>query len=345
MAATTIAVVRYRNVRRLVVGLIAVLAAGCGAGGGSANRGRSVSVAAVIKGLDNPFFVTMRDGLEAGARQQGLRITVQAAAGLQDTAGQASALESLTSQPAACYVVNPINQTNLVQPLAQIPAGTPIVNIDSPVSRQAAGAVGVGITTYIGTNNVAAGRLAAGAMARVVPRGSRVAVITGIPGDASSGARTQGFMEGADGRFDVVQMVAADFDRQRAKLATAALLRSRPPIRGFFAVNDEMALGSAAAVSADRRRGKVAVIGVDGDPAALAAVKRGTMSATVAQYPYTIGQFAVEACLAAIRHKAVPGKVDAPVQVVTPSNIARAQRNAPQPGERFKDPFLRILRG
>jgi ABC-type sugar transport system substrate-binding protein len=337
--------VRYRNVRRLVVGLTAALAAGCGAGGGSAHPGRSPSVAAVIKGLDNPFFVTMRNGLEAGARQHGVQITVQAAAGLQDTAGQASALESLASQQAACYVVNPINQTNLVQPLAQVPGGTPIVNIDSPVSRQAARAVGVGITTYIGTNNVAAGRLAAAAMARVVPRGSPVAVITGIPGDASSAARTQGFMQGAAGRLHVVQMVAADFDRERASLATAALLHTRPAIRGFFDVNDEMALGSAAAVDADHRRGKVAVIGVDGDPAALAAVKHGAMSATVAQYPYTIGQFAVEACLAAIRHRAVPSKIDAPIQIVTPANVTRAQRNAPQPGEHFKDPFVRILNG
>ncbi|HWE09207.1 MAG TPA: substrate-binding domain-containing protein [Solirubrobacteraceae bacterium] len=336
---------RYRNVRRLVVGLIALLAPSCGAGGGSAHPGRSASVAAVIKGLDNPFFVTMRNGLEAGARHHSVEITVQAAAGLQDTAGQASALESLTSQQAGCYVVNPINQTNLIQPLGQIPDGVPIVNIDSPVSRQAARAVGVGITTYIGTNNGAAGRLAAAAMARLVPRGSRVAVITGIPGDASSGARTQGFMAAAAGRFHVVQMIAADFDRRRAELATAALLRSRPSVRGVFAVNDEMALGSAAAVGADRRRGKVAVIGVDGDAAALAAVKRGAMSATVAQYPYTIGQFAVEACLAAIHHKPIPGKIDAPIQIVTPGNVSRAQRNAPRPPEQFKDPLVRLLRG
>jgi ABC-type sugar transport system substrate-binding protein len=297
----------------------------------------------VIKGLDNPFFVTMRDGLVAAARQRRLPITVRAAVGLQDTAGQASALASLTSEPAGCYVINPINATNLVQPLAQIPGGTPIVNIDSPIDRQAAKAVGVGIKTYIGTDNVAAGRLAAAAMARSVPRGSRVAVIAGIPGDASSGARTEGFMDGARGRFDVSQTVAADFDRQRANLATAELLHSRARIRGVFAVNDEMALGSADAVRSHGGSRKVAVIGVDGIPAALAAVKRGEMSATVAQYPYTIGQLAVEACLAETRRKAVPGKIDAPIQIVTPGNAAVAQRNFPRPVEHFEDPLMRLL--
>jgi ABC-type sugar transport system substrate-binding protein len=337
--------VQYRSLRRLIVGLITVSAVGCGSGGGSGPHGRSAATAAVIKGLDNPFFVTMRDGLVAAARRHGVWITVQAAVGLQDTAGQASALESLTSAQAACYVINPINATNLIQPLAQISGGTPIVNIDSPIDRQAAKAVGVGITTYIGTDNVAAGRLAADAMARFVPRGSSVAVIAGIPGDATSGARTKGFIEGARGRFDVIQTIAADFDRQRAALATAELLHSGTSISGVFAVNDEMALGSAAAVRAAVRSGKVAVIGVDGIPAALAAVKHGAMSATVAQYPYTIGQLAVEACLAAIRRKAVPGKIDAPIQLVTLSNVARAQLNFPRPVEHFEDPLVRLLQG
>jgi ABC-type sugar transport system substrate-binding protein len=296
----------------------------------------------VIKGLDNPFFVTMRDGLEAEARHRGVRITVQEAAGLQDTAGQASALASLASERVGCYVVNPINERSLIQPLAQIPGRTPVVNIDSPVDNQAAKAVGVGITTYIGTDNVAAGRLAAAAMARVVPGGSNVAVIAGIPGDASSNGRTEGFIEGARGRFDVTETVAADYDRQRAKLATAALLHSRPSLSGVFAVNDQMALGSAAAVRANDKGGKVAVIGVDGISAALAAVRHGAMSATVAQYPYTIGQLAVEACLAAMQHQALPGKIDAPIQIVTRSNVARAQLKYPRSVARFEDPLVRL---
>jgi ABC-type sugar transport system substrate-binding protein len=104
-----------------------------------------------------------------------------------------------------------------------------------------------------------------------------------------------------------------------------------------------MALGSAAAVRAVAKGGKVAVIGVDGIPAALAAVKQGAMSATVAQYPYTIGQVAVEACLAAIRRKSVPSKIDAPVRIVTLSNVAQAQLNFPRPVEHFEDPLVGLL--
>jgi ABC-type sugar transport system substrate-binding protein len=323
--------------------LLAVLVLGCGGDHRSGSSSRHASLASVIKGVDNPFFATMRDGLIATARRHDARITVAAATGLQDTAGQASKLESLATQPAACYVVNPIDGTNLVQPLAHVPSGMPIVNIDSPVDTRAADAVGVAITSYIGTDNTAAGRLAALAMADFVARGARVAVIAGIPGDATSGARTKGFIEAARGHFDVVHTIAADFDRGRARRAAADLLRGANPVEGFFAVNDQMALGITEAVRAAGRSGKVAVIGMDGIREALAAVKSRALSATVAQYPYTIGQLGVEACLAAIRGNAVPATVDAPVQVITTDNVERAQANFPRPVEPFDDPFVALL--
>ena len=327
----------------LLAGLLAAVVLGCG---GDDERSdvdlRCVRLAAVIKGLDNPFFVTMRDGLVATARRENARLQVGAApAGLQDTAGQASALESLAGDHPRCYVVNPINQTNLVGALARVADDAPIVDVDSVVGKDAAKAVGVEITTYVGTDNRAGGRLGADAMAALVGRGARVAVITGIPGDVGSGLRADGFKQGNRGRFDVVATVAADFERAKAKRAAAELLRADPRIEGVFAVNDLMALGVADAVRAAGRQREVKVVGFDGIPQALAAVRRGSLSATVAQYPYTMGQLAIEACLAALRGDPVPANVDAPAQVVTGDNVARARANFPEPVEHFDDPFAR----
>ena len=64
----------------------------------------------------------------------------------RDKAGQASALESLGTERASCYVVNPINTTNLIEPLSHVAKGMPIVNVDSPVDQEAAKALGVQIT-------------------------------------------------------------------------------------------------------------------------------------------------------------------------------------------------------
>ena len=48
-------------------------------------------------------------------------------------------------------------------------------------------------------------------------------------------------------RFDVVATLAADFEREKARLAAADLLQADPRIDGFFAVNDLMALGARPA--------------------------------------------------------------------------------------------------
>jgi ABC-type sugar transport system substrate-binding protein len=327
-----------------VVWLLVLGAAGCTHSGPGAGRATGDdTVAVVIKGLENPFFATMRDGVMAAVQGNKAQLTFLAAAGLQDTAGQAAALESLGAERASCYVVNPINTTNLVEPLSHVARGTPIVNIDSPVDQEAGKALGVRITTYVGTDNLAAGRLAADAMAGSVGRGARVGVIGGIPGDATSESRISGFTAGAQGRFEVAPITAADFNRGRARLAAEEMLRARPPVQGVFAVNDEMALGTADAVAAAGKGRSVAVIGLDGIPEALDAVKSGVLSATVAQYPYTVGQLGVEACLATIRGKSVPARIVAPVQVVTRGNVGRAQANFPRPVEPFNDVVAGLL--
>jgi ABC-type sugar transport system substrate-binding protein len=52
-----------------------------------------------------------------------------------------------------------------------------------------------------------------------------------------------------------------------------------------------------------------------------------------------MGQLAVEACHAAVRRESVPARIDAPIQLVTRANVARAQASFPKPVERFHDPF------
>lgn len=325
----------------LLAGLLAPIAAGCG--GGDKASSADLSFAAVIKGLDNPFFVTMRQGLEQRARDRRIALSIRTAGDLYDTAGQASRLEAAVSEGADCYIVNPITRANLVEPLSHVDGGTPIVNLDSPVDQVAAKAVGVEIATYIGTDNTAGGSLGADAMTRAVPAGAQVVLVTGVPGDATSAARARGFRAGNRGRFRIVDSVAADFERRRAELTAAELLRTDPGIDGFFAVNDEMALGIVDALRRADRTGEVAVVGFDGIRPALAAVKRGSLTATVSQYPYAMGRQAVDACLAAVRGNSLPADVAAPAQVVTRANVARALAKFPHPVEPFHDPLSELL--
>lgn len=317
-----------------------------GSGGGNASSGGD-RIGVVIKGLDNPFFQTMKQGVDAAAKSDKVSVTVQAAQSITDTSGQADKLNALANQNFDCYVVNPISGTNLVQGIAHIAAsGKPIVNIDSPVDPQAAKSANAKLATYIGTDNTAAGKMAGQEMVKVLPQGGQIVAIGGTAGDVTSGARISGFRQGVKGsKLSVIQTVAANWDRQQALTAATTALNAHPNLAGFFVANDDMALGVARAVANANKTGKIKIISVDGITEALKAIKSGQLTATVSQYPYVIGKEGVEACEAAIAGKSLPKDVAAPVQLVTQSNAAEALAKTPQPFGSYNDPFRKLLTG
>lgn len=300
-------------------------------------------IAAVIKGLDNPFFQTMQQGIEGSAKDLGIAVTTQAAANMGDATGQADRLSTMTLQDYTCYIVNPISVSNLVQALVPLAEKkVPIINIDSMIDPDQAKAAGFAVTTYIGTDNVAAGRLAGEEMLKIVPEGSKVALIAGVVGDLGSNARIQGFKEATDGKLTVVVMVSADWDKEKAYTAATDILQANPDLAGFFAANDIMALGAQRAVEA-AGKADVKVIGLDGIVDAMKSVEAGGMAATVAQYPYIVGAMGVEACAAVAKGATIPERVDAPVLVINKDNATASLKNFPQPGGDYPDVLRDLL--
>jgi ribose transport system substrate-binding protein len=338
----------HRGVAAAVTAAALVLVSACGSsdsggGSGSGSTGNA-KVAAVIKGLDNPFFQSMEQGINEQAKASGTSVTVQAANSITDTTGQADKLTSLAGQDFSCFVVNPISGTNLIQGIAQLAAKKKtIVNIDSPVDTAAAKAAGATPATYIGTNNESAGEKAGTQMLTFLPGGGKVAIIGGTAGDVTSGARVDGFTKATTGKLTVVQTVAANWDRQEALTQATNILRAQPDLVGFFVANDDMGLGVARAVATAGKTGKVRVISVDGIKDALTAVKAGQVDAVVAQYPYAIGQMGLEACQAAAAGKTLPANVEAPVEVVTKDNADQALAATPKPFGTYEDPFKSLL--
>lgn len=335
------------SVALLSSALLALTACGSGddAGGGGTAAGGKAKVAAVIKGLDNPFFQTMQQGIDDAAKAGGVTTTVQAANSITDTTGQGDKLTGLAGQDYSCFVVNPISGTNLVQGLAQIAAKKKvIVNIDSPVDAKAAEAAGAKIATYIGTDNVEAGGLAGKQMTTLLPDGGKVAVVGGIAGDVTSAARIDGFQKSLGSGVQVVQTVAGNWDRQEALTQATNILRAQPDLKGFFAANDDMGLGIARAVANANKTGKIQVISVDGNKNAIEAVQSGDLAATVAQFPYAIGLMGLEACQAAASGATLPETVKSPVQLVTKDNAAKALQSAPKPFADYEDPFTALIK-
>jgi ABC-type sugar transport system substrate-binding protein len=312
-------------------------------GGIAGAKPAPVRIGVVLNALDNPFFVTIFEGVRGETNRRGAHTSIRAAASNADLAGQAAHVRSLVAAKNDCYVVNPITSRNLVAALRGVTR--PIVNLDSPIDQTAAKRARLSIRTYIGTNDVAAGRIAGSKMASLLKAGGRVALIGGLADNVNSALRLKGFERGIQGAgLKVVARINADYRRTKAQIVAEQMLRDNPRLSGFFAASDLMALGAADAVRAAGRTAQVRIIGLDGIPEALDAIRVGSIDATVSQYPYVMGQMAVEACVAAARGSKLPARVDAPIAIVTRANARRAIATFPHPFRPYSDPFKRILK-
>jgi ribose transport system substrate-binding protein len=91
-----------------------------------------------------------------------------------------------------------------------------------------------------------------------------------------------------------------------------------------------MALGAVKAIQSANR--KIVVVGFDGTRDGIAAVKNGSMYATIAQQPALIGSLGVEEASNVINGHQVPASVPVPLKVIT--NGAQAAHASDQASAR-----------
>ncbi|MFG3011186.1 substrate-binding domain-containing protein [Streptomyces cinerochromogenes] len=265
--------------------------------------------------LNNPFFVQIRAGAQAEAKKLGVDLTVTDAQ--NDASQQANQLQNFTSSGLGAVIVNPVDSDaagNSVK--AADKAGIPVVAVDRGVNHAS-------VDTLVASDNVAGGELAAKTIAEKLGGKGRIVILQGQAGTSAARERAAGFAEGLKA-YPGIQVLAqqpADFDRTKGLDVMSNLLQAHPDVQGVIAANDEMALGAIKALGS--KAGKsVQVVGFDGTPDGLTAVKDGTLYASVAQQPSQLGRIAVDNALKAVRGEKVGPTVKVPVKVVTKDNVA-----------------------
>ncbi len=109
----------------------------------------------------------------------------------------------------------------------------------------------------------------------------KVAIIEGISGSMYSNQRVEGVREAlalAPG-VEEVQLLAADWERQKAVSAAENILQANPELDAIVAVSAEMEFGAISAVESAGRQDEVKVIGNDGTPESIEAIKAGKLTA------------------------------------------------------------------
>ncbi len=263
----------------------------------------------VISTLNNPFFVTLREGAETAADKAGVKLVILDAQ--DDSAKMTAAMEDLIQQKVDAILVNPTDSDAVTPSIMKAnEAGIPVLTIDR-------GASGGQVLCHVASDNVAGGVMAGEFLAGRLEGKGKVVELVGIPGTSAARDRGQGFNDAVKAfpEIEIVASQAADFSRDKGLKVFENILQAQPEIAGVFAHNDEMILGAIAAAEAAGREG-IVFVGFDAVDDAVASVKAGKLAATVAQQPAVIGAMGVEKAAAFLSGEKLPEFIPVPLQLI-----------------------------
>jgi ribose transport system substrate-binding protein len=289
----------------------------------AAQEPRKPVVALVPKGATHVFWKSVEAGAREAGAELGVDILWSPPQREDDRAQQMGMVDTLVLRKVDALCLAPLDAVALRDKAVKATeAGIPVVIFDSPLARPEGASAG-----YVGTDNFAAGKLAAEGMAAALKGKGRVIVLRYQVGSASSEQREDGFLEGikAHPGIEVVSSnqyggatVASCLDK-----AKSLLLRfsgDRAP-DGIYCANQTTTLGMLQALQQRGMAGKVAFVGFDPTLVLVEALRKGEVNALVSQNPHGMGRKTVEAAVAKIRGQAIPERTDTGCVLVTPANL------------------------
>lgn len=285
-------------------------------GGGS----KSKDVYMIVSTLNNPFFISLKDGAEYEAKKLGYNLVVQNAN--NDNQTELNMAQTDIQKKPAVLILDPVDSNAIVSAINNANnANISVLAFDRKP-------VGGKIDSFIGFDAILAGKQAADALGKALNGKGKIAEIQGIMGTNVAQDRSKGFEDEMKAKYPNVQIVAtqpADFDRSKALNVMTNVLQAHPDINGVYAANDEMAMGVLAALKAAKLTDKVTLVGNDGIDDALNAINKGEMAATNAESPFYEGMKVAEIAGNIIDGKSVSQETTLKGTVVTKDTISDYQ--------------------
>ena len=273
--------------KTLACALLALALGGCAAAAPTGARHR---VAIVAKSTRTEFWLSVFAGAQAAAAEYNVELDISGPETEEDYETQNRMVAEAVDAGAEALVFSAIDYENNAAAIdAAAAAGVRIVAIDSNVDSAA-------VQTYIGTDNYAAGQMAAQAALDAVDGELTVGIVNYDISSANGQERERGARDlfEESGRAQVAARINTLAEAGRAQADTGELLRAHPDINVLLAFNEPTSVGAAAAVAAQDLSDAVFLVGFDSNLATVEGLQNGSVDALIVQNPYAMGYLGVE---------------------------------------------------
>ena len=314
------------TVRRNIVvaaSAVAMLAlAGCSTGGdtGGDAGAEDREICYITAANSHPYVTPANEGAQSAADAAGIKLTIVSEEFSPQTG--AEQLDSCVARGVDGILLWPLDDNSYLPGLLKAEqAGIPVVAIDTTTGEDSMAL----IASFVGADKYNQGEISFAQLDTAMGGEGGVVILAGQAGNGTEIARTGGFMdalEASDSNLEVLATVNADFDQQKALVASRDLLtRFGDQIKGVYAEDDTMAKGFAQALAESGLSITPFVVGINGEKQAFEAIKAGTQYSTIIQPPFRNGELAIETLIKVMNGETVDAVVPLENTVVDATNV------------------------
>ncbi len=275
----------------------------------------------ITKNNTNPFFVKMKEGAEAKAKEMGMDFQAYAGEKDGDAAPQITAVENCIAAGAKGILITPSNDS--VGPALKDAraAGILVIALDTPLADPEAQDM------TFATDNFEAGLLigkwAAATLGEEGAKNAKIGMLDINKDNISVDvARDTGFLKGFGIEVPDLKVMGSETDPrvighessganpEGGVTSVENLLAKNPDMNVVYTINEPAAEGAYQALKKAGKEAGVLIVSVDGGCPGIASVKSGVIGATSQQYPLLMASKGVEAIAAFAKDGTKPAASD-----------------------------------
>jgi ribose transport system substrate-binding protein len=285
------------------------------------------TIPVIVKDTTSIYWQTVLAGARKAGQDLGVDVTPLGAQSESDVAEQISLLQKAVASNPVAIVIAPAQFAALGKPIDEAAKKVKVIGIDSAADTKS-------WTSFVATDEVQAGRIAADALASAITRTyadteGNVAIMAASTG-ASPDQSAKGFRDQVANKYRALSVLpdkVADAQEAAGLSIMKELTAADRNLRGVFVSNIVMAEGASQVIYNKSSGDKVNYVVFGSDDKLVKSLQDSTVAALVVPDPFRIGYDGVKTALAASKGEKVLASIDTGVNLITKAtmNSARSQ--------------------
>lgn len=281
-----------------------------------------IVIGATLASETSAYLIGLSKYMHEAAVESGAELILEHAS--WDAELQVQQINQFIKDKVDAIIVVPVNAKLLLAPLKKAQkAGIPVINLNMKVDSISSEY----IDTYVGASSSEEAALAAEMFIEIMAgkesAGGKIAIIEGAPGSDPQIYRTQTFVEQLTPypEIEIVAIRSGGWDRSKAKLVAADIIRKNPGLQGIYCHDSNMAIGAIEAIEELGLEEQILVVGIGEDEEYLQAIMDGRLYGLVTQPSEFEGKYSIYCAIWAAEGETLRPWYKDPIQVVTLENI------------------------